>query len=199
MNIGILGGSFDPPHRSHSAIVNACLKEKLVDQVWVCPSYNHSQKTNYETFDHRIKMCKLQMGGWFKPVKICDYEKRNRTGRTYSLMWMLEEKYPEHNFKIIIGEDCADNIKTWMNWALLIHEFSFIIFKRDDYYCHPESKLHWYENEPHKILKTEGCFYSSTYARKSIEYKRFNICRIMMSNKVVNYIINHRLYGGIDE
>lgn len=198
MNIGIFGGSFDPPTSSHKAIVDDCLKRKLVDQVWVCPTFNHTDKKNIASFEQRMEMCKIMLTGWFKPVKICEYEKMNPSGRTCSLIWRLEDLYPNHKFKIIIGEDRADKIKDWLNWTMLIEEYSFIVFKREDYASF--NIKHWYDKSPHIVIKNEDCWMSSTYIRHLIALECFELLRIVgIKPKLISYILKHKIYGRLDE
>lgn len=194
-----MGGSFDPPHISHKAMIEDVLQRDLVDEVWVCPSFYHPEKKNQVSFEHRMKMCGLMfkgMFGCFKPkIKICDYEKYNRSGWICGLAWKLQDEFPNYTFKIIIGQDCADNIKSWMNWSLLIQEFPFIVFKREDY-INLKEFVEWYREKPHQIIYNRECWCSSTYVRDLIKKGFVNIARmITINSRVFSYIHKHKLYG----
>ena len=196
MNIGILGGSFDPPHRSHEVLANKCIEHKLVDEVWVCPTYNHVDKKNFATFEQRVQMCKLAFTGWFKKVKVCQMEKDNLSGTTFYLIERLRETYPQHTFKLIIGEDRADCIEEWYLWRELIEDVPFIVFKREDYVSFAPIDV-WYKyNDRHTLLNCEDCWMSSTYVRRLIGQKCYKLASQIVSRpKVVKYIKENKLYS----
>jgi len=192
MRIGILGISADPPTDSHLSIATACIEKKLVDEVWVLPSFNHTQKNNIASFSQRLYMCKLMFGKWFSPIKVKDYEKYNETGTMFNLLDYLSSKY-KYEFFIIVGRDCADNIETWFKNKELIKTFPFIVFNRGDY---SGKNKDWYLSQPHRLIKIDKCYGSSTLVRKLISRCHYNIASIMSSKKVIRYINNKKLYRG---
>ena len=198
MNIGIFGGSFDPPHLSHKKIVDECISQKLVDSVWVCPTYHHVDKKHGATYEQRMKMCKIMFTSLFnRKVKVCSYEKDNNSGTTIELISKLKAKFPEHNFRIIIGEDRAETIEGWKFYKKLIKNTSFIIFKREDYVggLYPERSKWFRTTSFHDVIKVEGCWMSSSYCRALTRSKNFNtMASIVTKPKIVDFIINKKLY-----
>ena len=55
MKIGILGGTFDPPHQAHLEIANRSIKQFTLDKVIFIPSGNPWQKTNATSYKHRYE------------------------------------------------------------------------------------------------------------------------------------------------
>lgn len=191
--VGIYGGSFDPPHRSHKSIVDHCVKNNLVDEVWVLPSYNHTQKDIIVSFEQRIKMCKMMFCSLFKRrIKVKDYEKYNDDGSMFSLIVILRRMFPDYEFYIIIGKDCADKINTWKHTTALIDNIKFIVFDREDYY--PQTTATWYFEKPHQFIEVPGCFISSTYVRKLASKKYFNLVKLLANKKISNFINKGKLY-----
>jgi nicotinate-nucleotide adenylyltransferase len=190
--IGILGGSFDPPHISHKSIVDACLEKGLVDEVWVLPTYNHTQKNNIASFEQRIKMCKMLFCKLFGKVKVQDFERCNRSGCMYDMIAILRSMFENYHFYVIIGRDCADNIDTWMHTEALLQTVPFIVFERGDY---AGTNLDtWYFMEPHKFLSIERCDISSTEVRGLVKRKLFNLVRVLTNQKVSDFIRRNKLY-----
>lgn len=192
--IGIFGGSFSPPHKSHKAIIEECIKRKIVDEVWVLPSYNHTQKDIIVSFEQRIKMCKMMFCKWFNfKIKVKDYEKSNNDGSMLSLVIILKSIFKDYDFYVIIGSDCADNIYSWKYCEVLLEFTNFIVFNREDYFPHTTST--WYLKKPHQFIEVPGCFLSSTYIRKLINKNYFNLVRILTNKKISNFIKKEKLYA----
>ena len=58
-SVGILGGSFDPPHLCHELLALSFLALEPITDLWVIPCANHAFKDNLTSFAHRLAMCKL--------------------------------------------------------------------------------------------------------------------------------------------
>lgn len=199
--IGVYGGSFNPPHISHKAIIDGCIKAGIVDEVWIIPSNNHTQKNNNVSFYHRVNMCKIMFKRLFHPVKVKNDDLHNHSGRTLDLMYILNFKYNRTNYErqnkkyefyIIIGEDCADNIESWCEWKRLISEYKFIVVKRNDYFRYDSKD--WYKKNPHKFISLDGCWFSSTYLRGMLSKGHLNLASMLTSPKIVRYVTKKSLY-----
>lgn len=61
MNIGILGGSFDPIHNGHLHMAKCAYESYALDQVWLIPAGHSPNKDEHRMTDakDRFKMCKL--------------------------------------------------------------------------------------------------------------------------------------------
>ncbi len=74
--IGILGGSFDPPHLGHQALVSAVLQQRLFDEVWYLPAAVHDPqfaKPGMVQADDRKAMLELAVSehqGWGEAVRL---------------------------------------------------------------------------------------------------------------------------------
>src|SRR5699024_12414906 len=61
-NIGILGGTFDPPHIGHLIIAEAVRERISLEKVWFMPSYEPPHKQNaYSSVGHRLNMLELSL------------------------------------------------------------------------------------------------------------------------------------------
>ena len=74
MKLGILGGTFDPPHKAHLQIAERALKQFNLDKVLFIPSGNPWQKKYATSFIHRFEMTKILIEGSNK-FEISDIEK----------------------------------------------------------------------------------------------------------------------------
>ncbi|MCB1214266.1 MAG: nicotinate (nicotinamide) nucleotide adenylyltransferase [Deltaproteobacteria bacterium] len=108
-NIALFGGSFDPPHLGHMAVVLYLLKN--YDEVWILPNYQHAFKNQQSPFKDRLKMCKISFKD-FSKVKILDLEK-NLSGYTIDTVRALKEAYPQAKFTWILGSDLLKEVDQW--------------------------------------------------------------------------------------
>lgn len=135
MNIGIFGITGNPPHLGHLKVLQLASKE--LEQVWVTPVYNHAFGKKFLDYDIRRKMIEAMLKDCIvNNVFVYDldkqyFEKYHDTVYSYNLLVFLKEQYPEHNFKLIVGED---NFKpeVWQKFYKhqeLLDEFGVIVVK----------------------------------------------------------------------
>ena len=106
MRIGIVGGSFNPPHIGHAAMIQYALALGDFDELLVAPCYKHPFKDKMLSFYNRMYMCNIMVRKLFPHnVMAVDYEKEINTGRTYDLLKFLIADYPDGNYTLILGDD----------------------------------------------------------------------------------------------
>lgn len=109
MNIGIFGVTANPPHLSHIKAINVAASQ--LDEVWVTPVYTHPFGKSFISYEQRVKMLELLVDEYssknvfIKELDKLYYETKQEMVYSYNLLVFLKQKYPEHNFKLIIGED----------------------------------------------------------------------------------------------
>lgn len=127
-NIGILGGSFDPPHSGHLYISEKSLKIfKLEKIIWAITYRNPLKKKPFFSLKFRKKMC-LDIIKKNKKIQLKHYEKKIRSNTSISLIKYLKKK----NYKLffIIGSDNLINLHKWKNFKDLIKLTKLIVFSR---------------------------------------------------------------------
>ena len=115
MNIGILGGSFDPIHNGHLHMAKCAYESYALDQVWLIPAGHSPNKDEHGMTDakDRFQMCKLaaQPYPWMTVSRLeLDSAERSYTYRT---MEKLSEQFPMHRFFFIMGGDSLDYFEQW--------------------------------------------------------------------------------------
>ncbi len=118
MKIGLLGGSFDPCHDGHLLIARTALTALDLDEVWFIPVLNNPfQKNIIASPRQRVKMLKLAIGDE-KRFKICDIElESEETSYTIKTLLKLQERYPDHRFYYLIGQDQTAQFHLWYEAA----------------------------------------------------------------------------------
>ena len=116
MNIGILGGTFDPVHLGHLSIANAAMDQAALEQVLFIPAGQPrlKQAEPVASADHRIEMVRRAIEGNPR-FQVCDAEVR-RPGPTYSVDTLVElsaKLGPGTDLFFILGMDVLDQFDQW--------------------------------------------------------------------------------------
>ena len=131
-HIGLLGGSFDPPHRGHLYISLEAKKILSLDEIWWLVTPQNPLKiskpaTYTERIDNCLKITKDQS------IKIKEIEKQIDSKYTYQTLKFLKNQYSSNKFYWLMGSDNLINFHKWQKWRDIFNEISIVIFKRHNY------------------------------------------------------------------
>ena len=131
-NIGLLGGSFDPPHKGHLTISTTAKKRfKLDNIIWAITKKNPFKKKSKLSLNERIKLAK-KIIKFNKFIKIKYFEDKIKSNRTINLINFIKKK---DNCKIflIIGADNLIKFHKWYKWKLISQKCNILVFDRQGY------------------------------------------------------------------
>lgn len=135
MQIGIMGGTFDPIHLGHLMSAELAREACGLDQVWFMPSYvpPHKQPGPKATPEERLQMVQLAVEG--NPAfKVTDVEIRKAdTSYTIETMELLLAQHPGVKFSYIIGADMVMYLPKWFRIHDLVRQIGFIGLARPGY------------------------------------------------------------------
>ncbi|MFC2948418.1 nicotinate-nucleotide adenylyltransferase [Virgibacillus sediminis] len=179
--VGILGGTFDPPHLGHLIIAEEVRLSLSLEEIWFIPSYTPPHKDEAKSSpEHRKKMLAHAIEG-NKAFKMEALE-IERSGKSYTVDTMkeLSERYPQTEFFFIIGADMVEYLPNWHRINELIHLVTFAGVKRSGY------KL----DSPYPVVEVEvpTIDISSTFIRRRVK-----------EGKTVNYFIPESVYAYMKE
>tara|TARA_Y100000748_G_C15453678_1_gene471979 strand:+ start:594 stop:1169 length:576 start_codon:yes stop_codon:yes gene_type:complete len=130
--IGLLGGSFDPPHKGHLYISIEAKKILNLDEVWwLITPQNPLKISNPATYVERVKNCKIITRG--TPIKIKEIEKNIESQYTYQTIVYLQKHYSQIKFYWLMGADNLVNFHKWQKWKEIFSKISIVIFRRHGY------------------------------------------------------------------
>jgi nicotinate-nucleotide adenylyltransferase len=122
MNIGILGGTFDPPHIGHLIIADQALAQLQLDEVWFMPVGQppHKVSNHITPIHHRVAMVNLAIADHqgFR-LSLVDVE-RPAPHYSSTALEILATRYPQHNWFFIMGADSLADLPRWHNPKRLI-------------------------------------------------------------------------------
>ena len=129
--VGILGGTFDPPHEGH-LFISKFAKIKLdVGEVWWIVTTTNPLKKNKVDYKKRLKKVKrFLMNHHIKVLEIQDLSKNTYT---IDLLEYLFKKFSNKKFIWLMGADNLVSFHLWRNWKKIFYNIPIAIFDRPPY------------------------------------------------------------------
>ena len=130
--IGILGGTFDPPHKGHLAISKEATKKfNLKKIIWAITKKNPFKKKSTLSLKERIDYCKkiIQKINF---IEIKFYENKLRSSRTIDLINYVS-KNKKNEIYFLMGADNLINFHKWHQWKNISQKCKIIVFDRHGY------------------------------------------------------------------
>ncbi len=199
MKIGILGGTFDPPHFGHLRIaeeVREFLNLKKV--IFVPAGYPpHKKEGTYSSFSHRFEMVKLAIKD--NPFfEVSDIEKDENPSYTLKTLQKLQKLLPSCQLFFILGIDAFSSIDSWWHWEKLFKYAKFVVVRRPLEGEILKKKISHLLQLP--FVKKKVLFFenstlfeiSSTQIRELVKAGRS--IKYLLPEKVEEYILEHYLY-----
>ncbi len=119
MRIGLLGGSFNPPHEGHALITRLALRRLQLDRVWwlVTPGNPLKSLTGLAALKARVEAARrLDVG---PRVVVSDIEAQIGSRFTYDTLLWLRQRAPRAHFVWIMGADNLRQLHLWRHWRLI--------------------------------------------------------------------------------
>lgn len=188
--VGILGGTFDPPHLGHLLIAQEVQERLKLDQVFFIPAAlpPHKKKVKISPAWHRLQMVKLAVKNNPK-FKVLNLElKRKGASYTVDTLKDLTRRYPGTHFFLILGIDNLKYIKNWKE-PEEIFKLAKVIFVPRPGYRNSKDKS---RVKTGNFLKLPDIDISSSDIRKKV--KKGMSIRYLVPEKVLRYIQRHNLY-----
>ena len=132
MNIGLFFGSFNPIHVGHLIIANHIAENSDLDQVWfvVTPHNPHKKKSTLLDDYHRLQMVNIAVEDYPKlAVSNIEFD-LPQPSYTVNTLIHIGEKFPQHQFSLIMGEDNLKNFHKWKNYESILDNHHIYVYPR---------------------------------------------------------------------
>lgn len=132
MKIGLFFGSFNPIHVGHLIIANTMATTTDLEQVWfvVSPQNPFKKSTSLLHAFDRMDMVEQAINDNSK-LKATDIEfSMPKPSFTIDTLIRLQEKHPQHQFKLIMGEDNLEQFAAWKNPTQILELFGLYVYPR---------------------------------------------------------------------
>lgn len=190
MNVGLFFGSFNPIHIGHLVIADVMANQTDLDQVWFVVSplnpFKSSSSLLHE-FD-RLRMVELAIAENYK-FRASDVEfNMPKPSYTADTLAYLSDQHPEHQFKLIIGEDNLLHFHKWKNYEAILNNFGLYVYPRPQV-DRTKIKVH---HEAIHYVESPMLDISATFIRKSIRNE--HSVQYLLPSPVVDYIRMKKFY-----
>jgi nicotinate-nucleotide adenylyltransferase len=189
MKIGLFFGSFNPLHIGHMAIAQYMVEFTDLEQVWfvVSPQNPFKEKSSLLNQHHRLMMVRIATEDNPK-LNASDIEfGLSQPSYTVDTLAYIQEKYPKHEFSLIMGSDNLQHFRKWKN--------SDVILANHQLYVYPRPKTKDCELAKHpKVQITQAPLMeiSASFIRQSIHDQK-DIC-YLLPEKVWQYVDEMNFY-----
>lgn len=191
MKIGLYFGTFNPIHVGHLTIANHLAEHSDLDQVWfvVTPQSPFKKKSSLLDNHQRLEMVYRATKDYSK-LRPSDIEfGLNQPNYTIDTLTYLHEKFPEHEFALIMGEDNLKSFHKWKNYELILENHYIYVYPR----LTKDKTTSKFEDHP-KVFNISAPIMelSSTFIRQEI--KAGNNIRPMLPENVWEYLDEMNFY-----
>jgi nicotinate-nucleotide adenylyltransferase len=189
MKIGLFFGSFNPIHIGHLIIANTMAEHTDLDKVWFVVSPQNpfkKQKTLLHEFD-RMDMVEKAIADNHK-FQTCDIEFHlPKPSYTIDTLTVLQEKYPQHSFVLIMGSDNLTQFKNWKNHDKILEYFKLYVYPR------PNTAPTDFDQHAHIQWVTAPLMdISATFIRQCLQQNKS--IKYLVPENVEEYILRKKFY-----
>lgn len=189
MKVGLFFGSFNPFHIGHKVIACHTLEFTQIEQVWLIVSPENPLKNKSQLLDPNARFIIVEKStkgiSNLLPSKIeFNLEKPSYTSKT---LIFLKNKYPNHEFSLIIGEDNLINLSQWKDYQNIVEKHILYVYPRFGFsanFSHPNIR---------HLVKMPKIEISSTFIRKSI--KKGDDISYLLNKNAWDYIKRMNFYN----
>ncbi len=132
--IGLLGGSFNPPHQGHKLISEIALKQLQLDKVWwlVSPGNPLKSHDNLASLHARVNAAKQMKKN--KHIKVTAFEASLPTNYTAHTIKFLKRRYHGVHFVWLMGADNLLSFHKWQHWQDIVMTIPIAVLDRPNYH-----------------------------------------------------------------
>lgn len=187
--VGILGGTFDPPHIGHLIVADQVQHALDLDEVRLIPANSPWQKVGSRTItpaDQRLAMTRAAVGD-ARHLKVSEIE-IELGGPSYTSVTLdaLAEREPGTNWLVIVGADAAAGLDTWHNTDRLRQQATIVVVNRPGADFQPPTGWQW------ELVEIPSVGISGTGLRRRVEMG--HSINFLTPDSVVELIEQWRLY-----
>lgn len=141
--IGLLGGSFDPPHSGHAHVISVAQRAANLDRIWVLVSPGNPLKKTQTALIDRLAAAQRRLGG--PRTFVTDIEARMGLRYSVDVLRRLKRLAPHTRFVWIMGGDNLRDFHRWRQWRAIANLVPILVIARPG--ANPKAGLSRFANQ----------------------------------------------------
>jgi len=184
MRIGVLGGSFDPPHQAHLFAACYAVTSGCVDRVLLIPVFEHPFDKPLSAYEQRVAMCRLALQPLGDRFGVSEIE-RELGGVSYTVrtLQQLAADRPGDELALVIGSDALAEREEWKDFERIRELAELVVLQRQGAAAVPEGE---------RVLPVVLPEISSTMIRERVA--RGESIEGLVPRAVAEYIVEQGMY-----
>ena len=179
-NIALYFGTFNPIHVGHLSIANHIAQQDEIDEVWliVSPQNPLKKKDSMLADYHRLAIVREAIAD--NPfLKVSDIEfSLPKPSYTIDTLSYIQEKYPDYQFSLIVGEDNLRSFPKWKNYDVILDQYQLWVYPR-------HTTLYDLEN------RGDESIVNALYANKNVHFLK-NVPLMAISSSFIRNLIREK-------
>ncbi len=186
--IGLLGGTFDPPHLGHLIVAEVARVQLRFDEVQFVVAGAPWMKDEWSAADHRLRMVELATAE--ADAFVVNRREVDREGPTYTAETLqeLHDADPDVELFFLLGADAAQRLDEWKQIERALEHATFVVVTRPGYSLDRDTPM----LDRVEILEVPRIGISSTDLRR--RFREGAAVRFQLPDVVAAYVRDQRLY-----
>lgn len=132
MEVGLFGGSFNPPHLAHLIVAETVREQFGLDEVWWIPAHTPPHKSDGSVAPARHRLAMTRRATRSNPDFRVHSEEVERGGPSYTVetLRVLQEQHPETAFSLLLGSDSLAGFASWHRPGEIAERARLLAYRR---------------------------------------------------------------------
>ncbi|MBI4675879.1 MAG: nicotinate-nucleotide adenylyltransferase [Chloroflexi bacterium] len=197
MKLGILGGTFDPPHNGHLMLADAASRQLQLAQIVFIPAKQPPHKLGEPISPLKARVAMLERALHGKPAFVISMLEAERAGPSYTVdtLRALRHDLPTRaEIFFIMGLDSLENMPTWRQPDEIVKLCKLAVLKRPGYFADLDALEQKIPGVKKAVVFVSGPELNISASEIRARAARGESIREFVPRAVAEYIEQHRLY-----
>jgi nicotinate-nucleotide adenylyltransferase len=130
LRVGIMGGSFNPPHEGHAMVASTAIRRLKLDQLWWLVTPGNPLKSNNQLAPLAVRLAACRALARHPRMRVTAFEQTLRTPYTAATLGFLKRRYPRVTFIWVMGADNLATFHRWQRWRQIAATMPIAVIDR---------------------------------------------------------------------
>lgn len=130
MQVGLFGGSFNPPHAGHALVAEIALRRLALDQLWWIVTPGNPLKSTRELAPLADRIGLSERIAEDPRIKVTAFEAAHRIRYTADTLTLIKQRNPGVDFVWVMGADSLRDFHRWQRWREIAMTYPIAVIDR---------------------------------------------------------------------